>query len=79
MGPRPRVDETTTFNPYYAWDNRDAGQMKVWVDLSAQALKSFEINTAEEKGPQERPDHDLLKIIRRYPPWQRGAFLWPLW
>ena len=21
-----------TFIPYYAWDNREAGQMKVWID-----------------------------------------------
>lgn len=25
-------DQTITFIPYYAWDNREAGQMKVWVD-----------------------------------------------
>lgn len=25
-------DKTATFIPYYAWDNRDAGQMKVWID-----------------------------------------------
>lgn len=23
-----------TFIPYYAWDNRDAGNMKVWIDLN---------------------------------------------
>ena len=25
-------DKTITLVPYYAWDNRDAGQMKVWID-----------------------------------------------
>lgn len=25
--------KTLTFIPYYAWDNRDAGNMKVWIDL----------------------------------------------
>ncbi len=25
-------DQAIIFIPYYAWDNRDAGQMKVWVD-----------------------------------------------
>jgi len=25
---------TLTFIPYYAWDNREPGRMKVWVDLS---------------------------------------------
>jgi DUF1680 family protein len=25
-------DQIITFIPYYAWDNREAGQMKVWVD-----------------------------------------------
>lgn len=25
---------TLTFIPYYAWDNRDAGNMKVWIDLN---------------------------------------------
>jgi hypothetical protein len=25
-------DESLTFVPYYAWDNREAGKMKVWVD-----------------------------------------------
>lgn len=25
---------THTFIPYYAWDNRDAGNMKVWIDLN---------------------------------------------
>lgn len=25
-------EEEMVFIPYYAWDNRDAGQMKVWVD-----------------------------------------------
>ena len=24
--------ERIKFIPYYAWDNRDAGKMKVWVD-----------------------------------------------
>ena len=23
-----------TFVPYYAWDNREAGRMKVWIDLN---------------------------------------------
>jgi DUF1680 family protein len=22
-----------TFIPYFAWDNRDAGKMKVWIDF----------------------------------------------
>lgn len=25
-------DQTMTFVPYYVWDNREAGKMKVWVD-----------------------------------------------
>ncbi|MDD4631471.1 MAG: glycoside hydrolase family 127 protein, partial [Proteiniphilum sp.] len=25
-------EEKMVFIPYYAWDNRDAGQMKVWID-----------------------------------------------
>jgi hypothetical protein len=25
-------DDSLTFVPYYAWDNREAGKMKVWVD-----------------------------------------------
>ena len=24
--------QSTTFIPYYAWDNRKPGKMKVWVD-----------------------------------------------
>lgn len=27
-------DKTIRFIPYYSWDNRDAGQMKVWVDYN---------------------------------------------
>ena len=27
------TDGSTTFIPYYAWDNREAGKMKVWVPL----------------------------------------------
>ena len=27
------TDGSTTFIPYYAWDNRAAGKMKVWVPL----------------------------------------------
>lgn len=26
-------NRSMTFIPYYAWDNRDAGNMKVWIDL----------------------------------------------
>ena len=25
--------ETLTFIPYFAWDNRAAGKMKVWIPL----------------------------------------------
>ena len=27
-------NKTITFIPYYAWDNRDAGEMKVWIDYA---------------------------------------------
>ena len=27
-------DKTIRFIPYYSWDNREAGQMKVWVDYN---------------------------------------------
>ena len=26
------ADETLNFIPYYAWDNRESGKMKVWVN-----------------------------------------------
>ena len=25
--------KTLTFIPYFAWDNREAGKMKVWIPL----------------------------------------------
>ena len=28
------TDGSTNFIPYYAWDNREAGQMKVWIPLA---------------------------------------------
>jgi len=28
------TDGTATYIPYYAWDNRTAGKMKVWVPLA---------------------------------------------
>ena len=27
-------DKTIRLIPYYAWDNREAGQMKVWIDYN---------------------------------------------
>jgi DUF1680 family protein len=27
-------DRTFTLIPYYAWDNREAGEMKVWIDYN---------------------------------------------
>ena len=29
-----RGDKTVRFIPYYAWDNREAGEMKVWIDYT---------------------------------------------
>jgi len=29
-------DQVLNFIPYYAWENRAAGKMKVWVDLAEQ-------------------------------------------
>jgi DUF1680 family protein len=29
-----RGDKTVRFIPYYAWDNREAGDMKVWIDYT---------------------------------------------
>ena len=26
-------DNELTFIPYFAWDNRQSGKMKVWIDL----------------------------------------------
>ena len=28
------ADQTLTFIPYFAWDNREAGKMKVWIPLA---------------------------------------------
>jgi DUF1680 family protein len=33
-------DKSFTMIPYYAWDNRDAGEMKVWIDYK-QVINSF--------------------------------------
>ena len=29
-------DQTLNYIPYYSWDNREAGKMKVWVPLAGE-------------------------------------------
>ncbi|GHT54189.1 hypothetical protein AGMMS49982_18460 [Bacteroidia bacterium] len=35
------ADKEITFIPYYSWDNRDAGEMKVWVDYDERQVVSL--------------------------------------